>query len=148
MKKLYTGAAIVALGFAVSGCATVINGTTQSVAVNTTPVDGAMCALTNSQGTWYVTTPGTVEVHKTKTDLMIDCTKDGYSEAKADIAPTFQATTVGNVLAGGIIGVAVDAASGANYEYPSPIAVPMSNGTAPVASAPAPTQVDDTIPQS
>ena len=85
--KITQFAALAVAGVALSGCATVIQGTTQSVSVNTPPVAGATCTLTSSEGTWYVTTPGSVTVHKTKNDLMAVCKKDGYQDATATIPP-------------------------------------------------------------
>ena len=38
----------------------------------------------------------------------------------------FGAATVGNILAGGVIGIGVDAASGADYSYNIPIIVPLT----------------------
>jgi hypothetical protein len=121
-------AALAALGFALSGCATIVEGTTQSVSVTTTPEQGAECTLANSQGTWFVASPGSVVVHKTKTDLDVTCKKPGYMPGHV-IAPShFGAMTAAN-LAGGVggvvIGGAVDAASGANYSYDTPITVPL-----------------------
>jgi hypothetical protein len=34
--------------------------------------------------------------------------------------------TLGNVLAGGVIGIGIDAATGANFNYPDTISVPMT----------------------
>jgi hypothetical protein len=123
---------VILLGSQLAACATVIKGTTQSVSVNTPPTQGATCTLTSSEGTWYITSPGSVEVGKTKNNLDINCTKDGFHNATASIEPQFQAATFGNVLAGGLVGVAVDAASGANYEYPSPIDVQMTPSNQPM----------------
>jgi hypothetical protein len=81
-----------------------------------------------------VTTPGSTNVHKTKNDLSIDCTKAGYAPAHLVAASRFGGTTAGNLIAGGVIGIGIDAASGANYHYDSPITVTMS---ADAASAPA-----------
>src|SRR5579864_5337474 len=113
--KIYPLAALAALGVALSGCATIIEGTTQSVSVNTTPEQGAQCTLMNSEGTWYLTSPGSTTVHKTKTDLDVTCTKPGFGPGHVVATSHFGATTAANVLAGGVIGVGVDAASGANY---------------------------------
>jgi uncharacterized protein YceK len=123
--KLSAVAAVAALGVAMSGCATVIEGTTQSVSVETTPAPGAQCALTNSQGTWFVSTPGSVTVHKTKTDLDVTCKKDGYQPGHVVATAHFAKTTAGNVIAGGVVGIGVDAISGANFYYDSPISVPL-----------------------
>jgi hypothetical protein len=133
--KVSSLAAIAAVAACLSGCATIIEGTTQSVSVATTPVQGANCTLTNSQGTWYVTSPGNAVVHKTKTDLVVDCLKDGYGSGHVVVTANFGAATAGNILAGGIIGIGVDAASGANYSYDSPITVPLG---APIAVTPTP----------
>lgn len=118
-----------------AGCATIIEGTTQPVSVNTTPQDGAKCTLTNSEGTWYVTTPGSTTVHKTKNDLTVDCTKDGFAGGHTVAQSHFGAATAGNVIAGGVIGIGIDAASGANYHYNSPITVDLGASSAPVAAA-------------
>jgi TonB family protein len=131
-------AAVMAAGAMLSACATIIQGTTESVSVNTTPETGAQCALKNSEGTWYVTTPGTATVHKTKNDMTIDCTKPGFAPGHTVAISHFGGTTVGNVIAGGAIGLTVDAASGANFYYDSPINValgqPLPPGSAPVAA--------------
>ncbi|HEX3943809.1 MAG TPA: hypothetical protein VHW69_06965 [Rhizomicrobium sp.] len=135
--KLSAAAAVAALGAAVSGCATVIEGTTQSVSVNTTPVTGAACTLTNSQGTWYVSSPGSVVVHKTKTDLGVTCQKGGYEPGHVVAISHFGATTAANVLGGVggvVVGGVVDAASGANYSYDNPITVPLGAAIAGVVA--------------
>ena len=136
--KLQTMAALAAVGACLSGCATIVNGTTQSVSVTTVPGAGARCELTNSEGKWFVTTPGSVVVHKTKTDLRISCTLDGYQTADVVVPARFKATTAGNIIAGGLIGIAVDAASGANYEYPASTTVTMTPVGASAAAPAAP----------
>jgi hypothetical protein len=129
-----------------AGCATIIQGTTESVSVTTTPEQGAQCSLKNSEGTWFVTTPGSATVHKTKNDMTVSCKKDGYPGGETLAASHFGGTTAGNVIAGGVIGIGIDAASGANYYYDSPITVDLgkpvvaSSGAsaAPAAGASAP----------
>src|SRR3569832_891349 len=129
-------AGLIALGSMLSGCATIVDGTSQTIAITSSPDSGAACTLTSSQGTYFVTTPGNVTVHKTKNDLAAVCKKPGYQDTTATIPAKFQATTVGNVLAGGLIGVAVDAASGADYEYPGTFNIPLVPlPGAPTASA-------------
>lgn len=132
--KLSAIAAVAALGVALSGCATIVDGTHQSVSVNTTPVQDSQCTLTNSQGTWYLKSPGSVEVHKTKTDLHIACTHEGYQPGDMVAVSKFGGATFGNIIAGGIIGAGVDAASGANYYYDTPITVPPGAPTAAAAT--------------
>ncbi len=136
--KLQTVAAIAAIGFALSGCATIVDGSKQSVSVSTSPVQGAACTLHNSEGTWYLTSPGSVEVHKTKNDLEVTCTKDGYQPGKQVATSKFGGATFGNILAGGVIGVGIDAASGANYYYDNPLTVPLGTPTVTPASTTTP----------
>ncbi len=109
-----------------TGCASIVEGTTENVAVTTPPAEGAKCVLTSSEGTYYVTTPGNALVHKTKNDLNVECDKDGFQHASLKVPAKFGATTAGNILAGGLVGITVDAATGANYSYPQAVAVPMT----------------------
>ena len=133
--------ASIVLGFALSGCATIIKGTTQSISLTTPPTNGATCELKNSEGTWYVTTPGSVTVHKTKTDLVVTCTKDGFQNATATIPARFNGVTAGNIILGGLVGITVDAASGANYGYAEKTDIPMlpvDDEEAPAVASPLP----------
>src|ERR1700733_1157840 len=132
--KLQAIATVAALGGALSGCASIVEGTTQSVAVTSTPEDGAKCTLVNSEGTWYVSTPGNAQVHKTKNDLYVTCKKDGFKDASLTVSPHFNGATLGNVIAGGVIGIGIDAATGANFNYPESISVPMT----PIGASAAP----------
>ena len=77
-------------------------------------------------------TPGSLKLDKSKNDLTVACSKDGYQAATVSQSPKFQGTTFGNIVAGGVIGVIVDAATGANYQYPSNIHLSL----APIPAAP------------
>ncbi len=54
------------------------------------------------------------------------CKKDGFQEATYKIESHFNGATAGNILAGGIIGMGVDAATGANYNFPAEVKIPMT----------------------
>src|SRR5882724_491759 len=103
--KLNIVVAICATGFCLSGCATVIKGTTQSIVVTSPPVSGAYCILSSAEGNWPVTTPSAVTVDKSKEDILVRCSKPGYQDASASIPSDFQGWTLGNLVLGGIIGV-------------------------------------------
>ena len=148
--KLAAAAAVLCAS-GLAGCATIVQGTTESVSVTTTPEEGAQCTLKNSEGTWYVTSPGSTTVHKTKHDLTVSCKKDGFPGGETLAMSHFGGTTAGNVIAGGVIGLGIDAASGANFYYDSPITVDLTKpdlamghpdsdkaAPAPAASAAAP----------
>lgn len=115
--------AAVALATA-SGCASIVKGTSQSVTVNTDP-SAANCLLSRDGQQIAVVnpTPGTIQVGKASGTISIVCRKMGYQDAAGTLASSFQAMTFGNIIFGGIIGVAVDAASGAMHEYPPMVTV-------------------------
>ncbi len=120
------------------GCATVMEGTGQSVSIASDP-SGATCEVTRG-GTQLgdvAFTPGSIHIDKSKNDLGVTCKKEGYQTATVAQSPHFVGTTFGNIVLGGLVGAAVDAATGANYQYPDSIHVSLSPlpRAAPVAAA-------------
>lgn len=114
--------------FLLAGCASIVSGTSQSVSVTTTPVTGAMCALSNSEGKWYIPyTPSSVVIHKSTSDLNIDCQKVGYYDGYARVKSHLRPMIAGNVIFGfaGTIGAGVDSVDGAAFSYPIDIQIPM-----------------------
>ena len=71
-------------------------------------------------------TPGSVRLDKSKNDLTVTCSKEGFQTATVNRAASFSGATFGNIIAGGVVGVLVDAASGANYSYPDDIRLDMA----------------------
>lgn len=132
-----SGAAVCVLGLAVSGCATVTSGTTQVVAVQTIP-PGARCAFSRA-GEGVIghipSTPGQVEVKKGWKSIQVACDRSGYPTAQAELSADLQPMTFGNILVGGIIGVAVDAATGAMAKYDGAITIHMDPSQRPTAPA-------------
>ncbi len=110
---------VAALGLAaLAGCATITHGSTDTVSIDTRP-GGAACSVTQGgvQIARVEPTPGTILVPKSKHDLAVRCEKQGYQPAVGTVGSEFQAMTFGNIVFGGVIGVAVDAASGAMNDY-------------------------------
>lgn len=114
-----------------SGCASIVDGKNQVISVDTrskaAPVVGAACKLTNDKGTWYVTSPGTTTVQRSYQDLNVQCEKTGLAPAVTAFKSATKGMAFGNIIFGGIIGAGVDIASGAAYDYPSPLTVEMSD---------------------
>ncbi len=130
---------------AIGGCASIVRGTSQSVAISTPPVTGAVCDLSSSEGSWQVSTPGAVTVERSSEDIQARCKKDGYQDAVAVIPSNFEGWTVGNLVFGGIIGLGVDAATGAINKYPKSFQIPMvplQNVGASALPAPTPAAVE------
>src|SRR6185369_3446122 len=111
--------AAVAAVSTLGACATVVSGTSQNISVRTEP-DGANCRLERAGAVVGIInpTPGTVHVDKSKNDITVICKKEGYEDGISPLPSSFTGATFGNILLGGLIGVAVDAASGANNKYP------------------------------
>lgn len=118
--RLAALAAVAALSL--SACATVTTGADQTISVVTDP-SGAECRLDRGNSTIAIVnpTPGTVLVDKSKDAILVRCQSEGYQETAANLSSEFQGATIGNVLLGGLIGVAIDAGSGAMNKYPEQV---------------------------
>lgn len=126
-KLLLTVGAIAGLS---SGCASITGTTNQSVSVQTREqgggeLAGAACELTNSKGKWFVTTPGSVMVHRSNDDMQVLCTKTGTEPGRTSVVSETKGSMFGNIIFGGGIGAVIDHSSGAAYEYPAFIQVLM-----------------------
>ena len=133
MQK-FAALALVAL---LPACATVVEGTSDTVTLSTTPA-GATCTVDRDgeRVAAVAATPGSVRISKSRHDLNVTCTKEGHQPATAAASSRFTGATFGNVLAGGVVGVVVDAASGANNRYPSEVRLDLAENPAPPAPAP------------
>lgn len=121
---------------AASGCATITRGTNDVLVVNSDPV-GASVQIS---GGLQCTTPCSVEL-KRKRDYHLKITKPGFEPVETDvmsqIAGAGAAGMAGNVLLGGLIGVGVDAATGATKSLkPNPVEVKLIPATTQSWSSP------------
>ncbi|MDX2205499.1 MAG: translation initiation factor 2 [Hyphomicrobiaceae bacterium] len=108
------------LAAALCGCATITRGTTQNISINTPGAAGAQCTLSSpAVGTKVVVTPATVVVQKGQDAIAVRCSKECFQDGAGVIESNIEGMTAGNVLVGGVIGLGVDAASGAMNKYNS-----------------------------
>ncbi|WP_413989884.1 translation initiation factor 2 [Labrys okinawensis] len=130
---------VVLAGVALASCSTVTRGTTNKIQVVSTPSEAhVQTSIGNS-----CTTPCTFEVSR-KSEFVSTISKDGYQPmdvpVKTRVAGAGAAGFAGNLLLGGVVGMGVDAASGATLEqYPNPITVtlqPVATVKAPASSRP------------
>lgn len=133
MNKLFTLLSS-ALLIVVQGCASVTGTPNQSVSVQARASNGkevkeAACDLINKRGTWFITTPGTVQIHRSNDDLQVTCRKDGFDNGRASVVSDTKGSMFGNIILGGGIGAVVDHNNGSAYEYPSFIQVIMGTDT-------------------
>jgi hypothetical protein len=113
--------AAVAAALSMGGCATVTRGLDSQVQVNSDP-PGATVQTSLSQ---QCVTPCTLKVAR-KDEFTVTISKPGYEPQSifvtTKLAEAGAAGFAGNVLVGGIVGMGVDAATGATLEhYPNPV---------------------------
>jgi len=116
---------VVIAALSLSACASVTRGTTEAFVIETDP-PGAQAELSNGR---HCTTPCTLTLPR-RSNFTVTLTKDGYEDINANVTNTTSgagaAGMAGNVLIGGLIGVAVDATTGATQDLtPNPLSVRM-----------------------
>ena len=119
MRKLICAMALGASSLGLGGCATVMNGTSQPVEFRSDP-SGAQAELVTGL---KCETPCQYSL-KRGHDTVVTFTKDGYKPETVYIQSRTGGATVGNILAGGIIGGVIDGSNGAsNHLYPDPVSI-------------------------
>lgn len=123
MKPLFTICVLLSL----SACSTIIEGRSQEITVNTSP-PGASCDLIRQDVSLgnIESTPGGVYIQKTKYDIKVVCKKKGYETATYLDKSDYAAAAFGNILIGGLIGAGVDAGTGAQNKYDTPVNITLS----------------------
>lgn len=124
-----------------TSCATIINGTSQTMTVSTFPPNASCAVDRMGERIGAVPqTPGSLRVDKSKNSLTVTCAKPGYQTTSVTRLPSFSLVTLGNAVAGGVIGVGVDFATGANFKYPEEVQMGLQADTQypVVSSAPLP----------
>jgi len=140
--------AVMLIVFALGGCATIIEGSTQQITLNTNP-SNASCAIYR-QGLKIgevAITPGAALIQKTKYDITILCVKAGYQQATYLNHSGAAGATFGNIVLGGLIGWGIDSATGSDNKYDSPVNVTLvpEQISPPVPAMPAP-QLPQSLP--
>src|SRR4051812_3470662 len=107
MKNVVRFVIAVWAGLSVSGCATIVSGTTQKLSVSSRPT-GATATIDNNIS---AKTPALLTLDR-KSDHTLVVSKEGFKNQTVFIKRTMNGMGFGNVLVGGIIGVGIDAASG------------------------------------
>lgn len=118
-QVVYIALAAASLG----GCATVTRGTTNQVQIVSEP-SGANARTSLGH---QCATPCTVSVSR-KDEFSVTVSAPGYEEQRVDVktqlAGTGAAGFAGNIVAGGVVGMVVDASTGATLEHsPNPVNV-------------------------
>ena len=145
MKLVIRIGAAMTLASSLSACATVTRGTTQAFTVESTP---PAAAVKTSTGFTCPATPCTFKLPR-KEAFEVTVSKPGYKPATAQVlskvAGAGAAGLAGNVIAGGIIGMGIDATSGAMKDLlPNPLHVTLE-AEAPVETADAQPPIETVV---
>ena len=119
-----------------SACATVTSGTDHTLLVETDPA-GATCLLRRDGANIGAVnpTPNAIRISKSRHDISVNCEKADHEPTSRTVTASFQAMTLGNVLIGGVVGLAADLASGAAITYPESVKVVLWPRSFPNAAA-------------
>ncbi len=124
-----------ALSIALSGCATLFSGSTQTINVkivesgSDNALEGVSCIVAHPNGnTWTLPgNPGILTVDRGNGAIQISCKKAGYRQLNMAVGDGFNAVTVVNILFWP--GFIVDALSGSYKKYPSHYLITMQKPT-------------------
>ena len=141
MKRLFVACVVAG---ALTGCASIFNGSTQAVTIHSAPQEGAAVTVTNraGQAVHNGTTPLTLTLARGagyyKGEIYtIRLKKDGFADKEITITPTVSGWYIGNLLFGGLIGmVGVDPATGGMYVFPDSVTGELESPAAKTSSVP------------
>ncbi len=125
---------VAAIAVPCCGCASVTRGTTENISISSTP-SGATAEITGLEVPTACVTPCAIQA-KRNADITVTFAKEGYEPQVVpltkEIPGTGAAGFAGNLLLGGVVGMGVDAVTGAALDHkPNPVIVTLQ----PVAPA-------------
>jgi len=114
--RVLLSAIIIAVGLLVVNCASIIHGSKQRVSITSAPEQAKVeITTTGGIGVFSGTTPASAKL-KRKHEYKVEISLEGYKTQTLMIDKGFDAWVIGNLLCGGIIGLIIDATSGAMYQ--------------------------------
>jgi len=130
---------IVALCAVAGGCASVTRGTTENLTIVSTP-PGAQATVSGLDNPTACVTPCTVVV-KRNADISVSVAKEGYEpqvvQLTKEVPAAGAAGFAGNVIVGGLVGMGVDAVTGAATDHkPNPVEVTLERIAPPPRPGP------------
>ncbi len=131
MVKSVVCCALAAAMSALAGCATIVHGTTEKVQIDSNP-GGADVQIDDSQ---HVTTPAAVKLSRGSPHTLV-FRKPGYQDDTETLTSSTSGWILGNLIGGGVIGIAVDSVDGAGRKLSSDnVNATLRPAQAPVATA-------------
>lgn len=116
-----------------AGCASIVTGSSDRVTIESQPTGAVFETNTGHRGT----TPSMITVPDSQT-LVVTAHLDGHEDARAELKPRMSAWFAGNILIGGLLGIAIDLVSGNWQTHDDKLVVTLkpkgAPATAPVAA--------------
>ena len=123
MKKIFLTISVLSL----CSCATIIDGGPDTINFMTSDGSSAEAQITTSAGTQTMVLPTLMSVPKSCKDIQVQVIEDKKTNMSYVIADSqVNGWVFGNIIFGGLIGLAVDAVIGNICTYPSSVIVPIS----------------------
>lgn len=110
MHAKFRIAPLLALLLAPAACATIIHGTSQDIAIHSTPENAAVVVDSAPIGH----TPLVYKMSRNR-EHTVTLTLDGYQPETIHLTRSVSGWFFGNILIGGLVGIAVDAVTGGMY---------------------------------
>lgn len=110
MRLNYKGVVLAVSMLAVAGCASIMHGTSQKIGISSTPTRASVSIDNKPLGN----TPVFADL-KRKEEHVVTIEMPGYEKAQLTITKSVSGWVWGNIVFGGIIGLAVDAIDGGLY---------------------------------
>lgn len=117
-----------------AGCASIVSDDDSTTYIETVP-EKARCELHGQDFTRVVNTPSSLQLPSKAAPITIACKAEGYRNTVKELDTSIDGWILGNLLFGGIIGIAVDAARGAGMKFPPRVTVILEPEAFPSAAA-------------
>jgi len=117
MKRILMFFIIAAVMLALlSSCATIVNGTEQDIRITSTPSE-ADITIKNAGGIAVFSgkTPTEIKLSRSSS-YIVTVNLEGFKESQVMIYKSFNPIFIGNLICGGVLGMIIDAASGAMWK--------------------------------
>ena len=119
MRKITVLALIISLAVSATGCATILNGTSQKIQVTSEP-SGATVKVDEEK---EYSTPVRLRLERRRDHALV-FTKEGYRAETVKMMHVLSEVVCGNILLGGLLGWIFDIFAGTQYKLiPNPVRV-------------------------
>lgn len=105
-----------------ANCASIASDDDTVTSIETVP-EVARCELNGKEFVQVVNTPASLELPAKAAPIVLTCSADGFLPTTADMDTAADGWILGNILLGGVVGIAIDAARGAGQKYPPKVTV-------------------------